>query len=134
MHNTLLIKLFGNDYTIKFPNAGQIIDIENLKVAITKGSYSTMAASAVGIPTQELALDLVDAIACFSVLIPELKSLLEEKDISSILEMDLKQAKEIRTVYNKKFWPWYKEILDDLQSDIEIDSVEKLTSKSQDGD
>ena len=56
-------------FIANFPNIGQIIDLESLKQAITSNRYGQMAAS--GIASMYYALDLVDAIAFYQIVVPD---------------------------------------------------------------
>jgi len=105
-----IIKLRGNSYTINFPNVGQILDIESLKSALSNGTYGDLVKN--NTKSSNQSLDLIDAIATFSVLIPELKNILEVK---SYLDLDLKTAKMVVNSYNKDYFLWFKELNDEIQ-------------------
>lgn len=68
---SVVIELGGLNFTVKYPNVGQLIDIEVKKQTMTRGHYNTMARNA---STQDhlLALNYIDAYATFSVLNPEI--------------------------------------------------------------
>jgi len=106
-----LIQIADNDYEIIFPNVGQLQDIEAMKIALTNSRYVDMALS--GLKTHNFALDSADAIAYFSVLIPELK---DDLKIKSWRELDPFICKTLIVVYKGKFMDWYKPIVDDLYS------------------
>lgn len=109
----LKFKTFG-EFIIKFPNVGQSISIQSLKDALSEGRYGSLARS--GVKESEEALDKIDALSVFSILIPELKEKLKLNDKNiSFLELDQFTAKEIVSVYNKQFFPWYNEILKELR-------------------
>ena len=54
---------------VSFPNVGQLIDIANAKIRISNGNYKDYSTTASDLYTR----GLVEAIATFSVLLPELK-------------------------------------------------------------
>lgn len=98
---------FGEHF-INFPNAGQAIEIQAMKQALTRGRYGDMSRS--NLKSDFDTLDIVDAISTFSTLIPELSKKLG----SSYMELDLFIAKDIVKTYNKQFLPWYNNIMGDL--------------------
>lgn len=107
---SLKAKFQGNEYLLNFPNVGQIIDIESLKVSLSGNSYRGMVSSSS--KGAILALDLIDSIATFSVLIPSLKEDLNYINFTDLNPMD---AQEIIVVYKKVFLPWYLKWVDALK-------------------
>lgn len=124
--NQKLIKFRENDYIVKFPNVGQLMDIENIKMSLTNGKYVEMAVSVLKIHIFQL--DMIDAISYFSILCPEMK---EHLQIKNWRELDASLAKEITSVYKKQFIPWFKPILDELLKIDEEDDSETDTDKQQ---
>lgn len=123
-HNTT-IKIKGKDYTIKFPNVGQFMDIESFKIAYTNGKYVDMALSVLNIHI--LNLDIADAISYFAILIPDLK---KDLKIENWRDIDMVLAKELSEIYKSQFIPWYKPILDDLYGfDKKENKDDKQTEK-----
>jgi hypothetical protein len=118
-----IIKVLGKDYEISFPNVGQIQDIEAMKLAITKNKYAEMAIS--GLKTQGFALDLADAIAYLSVLIPSLQ---KDLNVSNWRELDSFIAKKLIIDFKENFYTWYKPIMDDLYN-FEQDSSDAESIK-----
>ena len=109
VQNQKMLNVMGNDYIVKFPNVGQLMDMESMKMALTNNNYANMAFS--GLKIHIFQLDLADAISCLSVLIPDLKSNL---DIKNWRELDALRAKKIVEVYRESFLPWFKPLLDEL--------------------
>lgn len=102
----------GRKFIVKFPNVGQLIDIEGLKNALTGGRYGMFAAS--GIKSMYFVLDMVDAISFFSVMCPQLKKeVVGEQDVD-YTQMNPEAVKPIVEVYRKQVLPWYSEIMSDL--------------------
>jgi hypothetical protein len=124
--NQKLINFKGNDYIVKFPNVGQLMDIENIKMSLTNGKYVEMAISVLKIHIFQL--DMIDAISYFSILCPEMKTNL---GIKNWRDLDASLAKEITSVYKKQFIPWFKPILDDLLKIEEDDSAPETTTESE---
>jgi hypothetical protein len=121
--NQRLIKFKGNDYIAKFPNVGQMMEIENNKMSLTNGKYVDMAMSALKIHVFQL--DMVDTISYFSVLIPTIK---EQLEIKNWRDLDANVAKELVLVYKKQFIPWFKPLLDDL---LKIESDDESETDQQ---
>jgi hypothetical protein len=110
MEKSKKIPISGKDYIVNFPSVGQILDIESLKSALTNGQYGDFVN--MGTKTATDALDLVDAFSVFSILIPELK---DELNVKTFMEMDPFIAKKYVNAYKKHFFPWFKEINDELR-------------------
>ncbi len=100
----LVISILKNEYTLKNPDTGQFIDIEVKKVIIANERNDGLMAR--GTEESIKASFLIDAIATFSILIPQL-----EKDINttSIYRLTQLQSAQILQVYLKKVHPWLKE-------------------------
>ena len=114
-----IVNICGNDYDIQFPNVGQLQDIEAFKIAFTGGRYVDMALG--GLRTQMYALDLADALAYLSVLVPELKHDLKVKNWR---ELDPFVGKQIVSDFKNNFLKWYKPIVDDLYN-FDVTEVEE---------
>lgn len=122
----IAIPLQGNNYTIEFPNVGQFIEIETMKVSLSSGVYRSL----VSLRTfgGNLALDYVDAISTFSVLIPQLR---KDLKIDSLLNLNPIEAKEITKVYKDIFLPWYSEWMKLLKEEEEIPEVPESPETSE---
>jgi hypothetical protein len=108
------ISISGNTYNVKFPNNGQLIDIESRKVQLSGGTQKDLMLSQS--PSAAQAFILIETIATFSILIPELKDNLNV----SILDLDPFRSKELVKQYTKVFYPWFKQWMDIINSDDEI--------------
>ena len=104
------IKLQGQEFKIGFPNMGQIVDIEVMKVSYSKNQYQGLVLSST--KSSFAALDFIDAISTFLVLIPELNKNLNIEDIMSL---DPIQAQELVVQYKRVFFPWYDEIIEGMK-------------------
>lgn len=100
-------------FPIKFPNVGQIIDIESLKSALTGNKYGSFAAS--GVKSMYLVLDIVDTIAFLSVMCPKLKSFVtDEEDGIDYTRMKPETVRRLIDVYKNQILPWYSRIMNQL--------------------
>lgn len=99
-------------YIVKFPTAGQYIQMEARKAQLAVPKLSLFDSSTQylnlikqGTISSNMALDLIDLIASFEVCIPELM-----KDfvgnIEGIEDLNLFDAKLLLDVYKKYFQPW----------------------------
>ena len=95
------LKIKGVKYTVKFPTVGEFLSIERYKMTLSAGQYSTMVSS--GLISAGEALDLIDMIAYFTVLLPTLK---ESLKVDMFSDLDLMDAKELVDVYKKDMKPW----------------------------
>lgn len=94
------VEINGIKYPIKFPNNGQFIDIERMKIDLTNGNLKALI---FGTPNNQVAYLLTEAIATFSILIPDLAKDLEVK---SLLELDPFQSKSLLRAYENVYYPW----------------------------
>lgn len=107
----LNLKVLTNNYIIKFPNVGQMLDIESRKMALTGGQYRNLTLN----PTASslMALLNADMISTFSILIPEMA-----KDMKiDFFELDIKTSKVLTNAFTKQFLPWYNEWMIELEKD-----------------
>lgn len=123
------INILGNDYIVKFPNVGQLMDIESMKVALTNNNYTDMAFS--GLKVHVFQLDLADAISYLGTLAPDL---LKNLEIKNWRELDALRAKKLVDVYKKEFIPWFKPILDELTKIEGTDDEPKSKKSTEDTD
>ena len=98
-------------FTAKFPNVGQIIDMESLKQAQTQSRYGQMAMS--GIQSQYFALDLVDAISFFQVVVPEVGKYF---DITNYTSLSIDKTNDLLKAYTEVIRPWFNETLNELKN------------------
>lgn len=111
-------------FQVKFPNVGQLIDIESLKNALTVGKYGSFAAS--GVKSMYFILDIVDTIAFLTVMCPKLKNFItEEEDGIDYTQMKPETVKTLVTVYKEQILPWYSKIMGQLYSSATNDTTEQ---------
>ena len=109
-----IVKIDENSYPVTFPNVGQMMDIESMKYALTGNRYKEMALSTVR--STLYVLDLVDAIATFSVMIPDL---IKDLTINNLLDMNPLESKKIVSAHKKYYKEFYKPLLDAALSEEE---------------
>lgn len=97
-------------FIAKFPNVGQIIDLESLKQALTNNRYGQMAIS--GISSMYNALDLVDAVSFYQIVMPEVG---KYYDIRNYAEMDLDKIQDLIRAYQEQIKPWYDQTMAELK-------------------
>lgn len=101
MTREISLKLKENSYPVKFPNQGQFLDIENLKMVLSNGMYGALQTART--TDSELALDLIDAEAYFSVLIPDL---VKDLKVKTFRELDLMDSIEVRNAFVDQLLPF----------------------------
>jgi hypothetical protein len=92
----------SHEYTIKAPNAGEILAIENLKASLTP-YYREIAEK--GTSFGNLALDTVDMTAHLTILCPELIRNMQVP----IMKMGLPDLLQLKKAYITQFAPWWSE-------------------------
>lgn len=124
---SIKVTISNREYSIKFPNNGQFIDIERNKIDLSNGNLKNML---FGTPSGQLAYILIEAVATFSILIPDL---VKDLDVKSLLELDPYQSKQLVSAYEKHYYPWiekWREVInapveqEDKEGDDEKDTVE----------
>lgn len=128
----IVINYNGKKFTVKFPNVGQIMDIESLKVALTGGKYGTFAAS--GIKSMYFVLDMVDAISFFSVMCSRLKNFITEEDTDvDYTQMNPQSIKPLIDIYKKEVMPWYNKIMSELYASTNEVIKESESQRTEEG-
>jgi len=97
------VKIGMNEYEIKYPNNGQLIDIERLKIQLTAGTHKEMLS---GVGIAQHAYLLTEAISTFTVLLPDMK---KDLNVESLLDLNPYQSKSILKAYEKSYYPWIME-------------------------
>lgn len=100
---TIDIEIANNTYPVKFPNIGQLIEIERGKKRMSDG-YDYELAS--GSADSAYAKILIDMTVTFSILIP---TLLKDLNVKSIYDLSLVESKPMVDVYLETYLPWYQE-------------------------
>ena len=126
---TIFVTIEGNKHEVKFPNVGQLIDIENMKMALTNGQYAEMVKS--GLRLHYQILNLVDTISIFSILISELKADLSVRDYT---QLDPFLGKKLVSAYKKDVKVWFDDLLEELMKDDDIPEPLAPTKKGKKSD
>jgi hypothetical protein len=98
------ISIKSNTYQLNFPNTGQYIDIQCLKNKITSDNYNLLTNS--NDSYVAYATLLVDMIAHFNILIPDLK---KDLNVQSILGLDMLESKELLDCYTTQYLPFFND-------------------------
>lgn len=106
-------------YEVSFPTVGQYFDIENMKMMLTNNSYGDMLRS--GLRTAYFAIDLVDCISLFYVLVPDLR---KDLNVRNYNDLDPFLAKKIVKAYKSQIKEWYDELLEELLREDEVPAIE----------
>ncbi len=111
METTKKFKIGEREFVAKFPNVGQMLDMESLKMALTNGQYGIMAASKVH--SMYRALDTADAIAFFQICVPDVAKWF---NIESYIALSQEKLKPYVDVYNKDLKPWLDKQMIELEN------------------
>jgi hypothetical protein len=104
MNKEIKLVIKENEYLVKFPNVGQLSDIEVLKGSISRGLYGAMQSNST--IDSGFALDLVDMEAYFTILCPQL---IKDLKVDSFRELDLTDAIDLREVFVDQLLPFIKQ-------------------------
>lgn len=117
----ITVEYNGKKFQVKFPNVGQLIDIESLKNALTGGKYGNFAAS--GIKSMYFVLDMVDTIAFLTVMCPKIKNIVEEngEEFTDYTTLNPETMKGLVKLYKEQILPWYTKIWTQLYKATEED-------------
>lgn len=113
------ITIGSRNFIVKFPNVGQLIDLESLKLALTNNRYGNMAAS--GIASMYDALDMVDSIAFYTVVVPELA---KYYNIDNFSTTQIDNISELIKVYLQDIKPWFNDTMKELKNVSKDSNVE----------
>ena len=111
LEKTKKISIGKKTFIVKFPNVGQIIDLESLKVALSGNRYGQMVAT--GVRNVYMALDMIDTIAFFQTVAPEVGQYYDIKDYASL---DVERMQQFVDVYVKQIRPWFEGTLNAIQT------------------
>ena len=120
MERTKKFTIGSKSFVAKFPNVGQIIDIDSMKQALSSNRYGNIAAS--GVVSAYFALDLIDAISFLTIVCPDVQRYF---DIKNYTTMQIDEINEIVKAYTEQIRPWYDKTMNELNG---------ISTKSQDGE
>ena len=107
-------KIEANSYDVEFPNTGQLLEIEILKVQLARGQYNEITNA--GTINSNYSRLLIDMIAVFTVLFPQLK---KDMNVKTISELKVEDSKKLLQLYVKEILPWMNLWMDVMNSDDE---------------
>lgn len=116
-------------FTAKFPNVGQLIDLESLKQALTSNRYGVMASS--GVSSMYYVLDMVDAIAFYQVCAP---SVGKYYNIQNYASLEPEKLQDLMDAYFKDIKPWFDKSMTELKKIGSNDNNETSTENSAKGE
>lgn len=110
MVTNIRIEFEGNSYVVKEPTTDDFLQIKTLKQLLSRNQYATWVRE--GTKEASLSLDIVDMIAFFQVLLPDVVGdLVGYKNIS---EIPLAKVIPFVKVYRSEFVPKFKPYLDEV--------------------
>lgn len=107
-------------FNVKYPNVGQIIDMESLKQALTGNRYGIMAGS--GLKSTYMILDLVDAIVFYQICVPSVGKYL---NVENYANLQLDETTELVDAFQKQIKPWFEKLTSQLYSASEVRGDDK---------
>ena len=114
------ITIGKKSFVVEFPNVGQILDIESMKLALTNNRYGIMAKS--DIKSMYYALDVVDAVSFLTVVAPEVGKYF---NVGNYLSLSPEKVQEFVDVYQKDIYPWYAQTLEELKNPVKNEESEQ---------
>lgn len=116
----IVVEVVKNNYTIKFPNTGELLDIDLLKIQITNGRYDTLKFS-LNPSFQHTALK-VDTVAFFNTMVPKLK---KDLTVKSLFDLEEDQLMVLVKVYEDEVLPWLEEWESILRNPVSASEEDK---------
>lgn len=111
-----------NNYSVKVPDVGQLIDIETSIFSLKKGTDLI----ANGTKSAYLAHIASEMIATYNIMIPKLK---KDLNVESLLDLNPHQTKKMLRDYLEIFRPWWDSWIDIFNDTSEISDLEKKEEK-----
>lgn len=102
----IVLKIKENSYTVKFPDTGTLVDLEERKARIPFPNSNSSSSL--------WAYNLTIAIETFRMLVPKLQ---EDLNVKDFYKLELLESKELVVVYLRVFKPWFEkwiEIITDI--------------------
>ena len=115
MKRQIQVSFEEQSFILKYPNVGQILDIESYKQLLTNNAFSQLKSSSNKM--QNYAAELAEAVSILMVLIPNLK---DKLTVKSITDLEADKAKKIISVYRKTISPWFEEIQEELLKEEDV--------------
>lgn len=106
------VEFRGTKFNVRFPNVGQMLDIENLKTAYSGGRYGIMLAS--GVKSMLYAVDTIDAIVFVEICAKQIYDIVHLQQGQSLMNIGAGLAAEITSWYKSQIYPWYSSLMAQL--------------------
>ena len=100
----ITITIDGNDYVAKFPHVGEEVRIEALKELYSNKTYSSLLQNLT--KSSQRVLDIVDMMAYFTVMIPDLQEDLDVKNVKTFNDLPQIKAIPLVNAYKQQLRPW----------------------------
>lgn len=113
---SITFKVQENEYTVNYPNNGQLIEIESMKARLTGDSYNAISQGET--TAAQFARFTVDMIAFFSTCCPNMK---KQLNVATFSELDALSSKKLLNVYIKTILPWMMDWEKVLNTEDEIE-------------
>lgn len=97
-------RIGDNTYDVKYPNTGQMLQIESLKFALTQNGYNSLVGG--DTTASQIARFTTDMIAFFTTCCPKLK---KDLNVDTFSELEATSSKKLLQVYIKSIIPWLTE-------------------------
>lgn len=128
--SAIVLKIDGIQTSqVKYPTVGQLLEIENKKMLYSDGRYIEYVASPLKTKSVRFAIDVIEMLSHFSVLIPDLHTKLS---VNSYLDLDPITAKELVKVYTEQFEPWYNNFLKVMYDIVDEDQQDDANAEQGD--
>ena len=109
MEDTLVFKIVGNEYQIKFPTVGKFRRIEALKQALSNGMYSALVKT--NTESAQSAADMIDIESIITIVCPPL---MKDLKCESFEDLGMKDYSELKVAFENQFMPWWNGILKEV--------------------
>jgi hypothetical protein len=118
---TITFKVGENEYTVPYPKTGQMLEIEAMKIALSRNQYNSFAAGdTVSILTAKVTTDMI---AFFSVCCQQLR---KDLNVEMFSELEQWDNKKLLALYIKTIMPW----LDEWQVFLNTDDEPVVTTET----
>ena len=101
MNRELTVTAGGRNYTVKYPNVGQLIDIATRESNLSRGAIKDLMFS--GLADQQDAYVYIKVIAFVEVMLPKL---IDDLKVETLLELAPEDFQQLTQVYLKDILVW----------------------------
>lgn len=124
MQTKTQIEIGKKNYEFSYPNVGQTIEIENMKMLLSGNTYGDLVKS--NHKTAIELLNLIDGVAYFSTLNKQFR---DDFNVAEFTTMEILKQRQIMTAF-VKFWKW----LNEIEQEINKLSSDEPTEDKSNGD